>query len=110
MTSADGSQVDPIQGYDGGDPPLWLIIAIAVGCLIFILLIICLIVCCIKRRRRIDQDDKIDGLREELGLGKSPRANGHRTDSSPNANTVNLNRTASSPNARPPEKDDQFEF
>ena len=89
MTSADGSQVDPIQGYDGGDPPLWLIIAIAVGCLIFILLIICLIVCCIKRSRRIDQDDKIDGLREELGLGiefpmewKEPRNRQNRLDSS----------------------------
>ena len=63
-----------------------------------------------KRRRRIDQDEKIDDLREELGLGKSPRASGQRTNSSPNANLVNLNRTASSPNARPPEKDDQFEF
>ena len=86
MTSVDGSQVDPIQGYDEGDPPLWLIIAIAVGCLVLILLIISLIVCCIKRRRRIDQDEKIDDLREELGLGKSPRTTGHRTNSSPNPN------------------------
>ena len=110
MTSADGSEVDPIQGYEKGDPPLWLIIAIAVGCLALILLIICLIVCCVKRRRRIDQDEKIDDLREELGLGKSPRTTGHRTNSSPIGNQVNLNRTASSPNTRPPEKDDQFEF
>ena len=75
--------ITPVRGQSDLAIPLWLILVIVGGSLLLIILVTCLVIFILKRKRKVNQDKNIDGMREELGLGKSPRQEINRTISNP---------------------------
>ena len=73
-TPPPGPPTPPDPSGDGGrNIPLWEIFLLA-GCgFLLLIILIALLIYCITKRRKTNQDDKIDDMREELGLGRSPK-------------------------------------
>ena len=92
ITSEAGSSIEPIgpptppspgpnppDGGGGSNVPLWEIFLLAGAGFLLLILIIAMIIYCITKQRKNDQDKHIDDMREQLGLGRSPKVTVNRT-------------------------------